>query len=160
LNTDQPLATQGPLSIPTTKLPWTASPIFEVGYRLPDSLGFFAGNYRFVVAEGTETRTIDGMPFDLRTRLNLNQFDLDYGSSPYSPEPRYILVWRFGLRVADAFYDSRASNPALTQQGSNDFVGAGPHARLDLERQLPLVPGLSLFGRLDGAVLVGQIHQR
>src|SRR5262249_19132355 len=148
-----------PLSVPTTKLPWTASPLFELGYRLPDGLGVVAANYRFLVAEGTETRTIDGAAFSLRTRIDINQFDLDIGGGPYSPQPRWNLSWRFGARIADVFYDSRASNAALLQQGSNDFVGAGPHARLDVERQIGLLPGLSLFGRIDGAVIVGQINQ-
>src|SRR5262249_55093255 len=41
-----------------------------------------------------------------------------------------------------------------------NFFGAGPHARLDVERRLDLMPGVALFGRLDGAVLIGQVQQR
>src|SRR5262249_1598328 len=57
-------------------------------------------------------------------------------------------------------FDSRASQDGFTQQASNNFFGAGPHARLDVERRLDLMPGLALFGRLDGAVVIGQVQQR
>src|SRR5262249_49438394 len=43
---------------------------------------------------------------------------------------------------------------------SNDFFGGGAHGRLDIERRIIPLPGLALFGRVDGAVVVGQIQQR
>src|SRR5262249_20831269 len=53
---------------------------------------------------------------------------------------------------------SRAAGLFAEQRTSNNFVGAGPHAGLEVARCLPL-PGLALFGRLDGAVLVGDVTQ-
>ena len=47
----------------------------------------------------------------------------------------------------------------MYQKASSDFFGTGPHARLDLERRVVTIPGLSLFGRLDGAVLIGRVKQ-
>src|SRR5206468_1398191 len=133
LSSDAPLLTGAPLRVPSADLDWTVSPRFEVGYRLPDSAGYFALGYRFLVSEGNDTRTFDGfpgVPFAVRTRLDVNEVDFDYGTSPYSPMPRYDLSWRIGVRLADVFFDSRAAAPFLTQQASNDFFGGGPHARL------------------------------
>src|SRR5262249_13427560 len=62
--------------------------------------------------------------------------------------------------ISDVFFDSRIQNAGLLQQASNDFFGSGPHGRLEIERRIAPLPGLALFGRLDGAVLIGQIKQR
>ncbi len=160
LNSDQPLGSVGSVTVPSASLPWTVSPKFELGYHLPDAQGLFAASYRFLVAEGTATPTIDGAAFNVRTRVNLNTFDLDYGTNPYVFSPRYELSYRIGARVSDIFFDSRVQGDVLTRQASNDFTGAGPHARVDLNRQIGFLPGLGLFGRADGSVLIGQIHQR
>jgi hypothetical protein len=163
LSSDAPLLTGAPLRVPSADLDWTVSPRFEVGHRLPDSAGYFALGYRFLTDEGRTTTAfadLPGVPFAVRTRLALNEVDFDYGTSPYSPLPRYDISWRAGVRFADVFFDSRASTDSLSEQASNDLVGGGPHARLDLERHLAFAPGLSLFGRLDGAVIIGQITQR
>ena len=48
----------------------------------------------------------------------------------------------------------------MRAQTSNDFTGAGPHARLDLSRHARLLPGLALFGRIDGTLAVGRVSQK
>jgi hypothetical protein len=148
------------LHVPTVSLGTTVSPKIEFGYRLPDSAGYFAVSYRFVVAEGDGTQTFDSSPFDTRTRLDLQIFDLDYGTAMYEVAPNYKIGWRIGARLENIFFDSRIRNAVLEQQASNSYLGSGPHFRLDGERKFDIVQGLSLFGRLDGAVLIGQIKQR
>jgi hypothetical protein len=156
---DTPLVSGTTHLVPSTNLSWTVSPTFELGYRLPDSQGLFALNYRFLVSEGTGTQTVGAESFAVRTRLNANIVDIDYGTTPYSPLPRYDISWRLGARVADIFFDSAAVNPLHQLQSSNDYFGAGPHGRFEVERHIIALPGLSLFGRLDGAVLIGQVSQ-
>jgi hypothetical protein len=41
----------GSLRVPTRDLPLTLSPTLEIGYRLPDSCGFFAFSFRFLTDE-------------------------------------------------------------------------------------------------------------
>jgi hypothetical protein len=146
---------------PTTQVGWTAAPRFEVGHYLPNSLGLFALYYRGFVTDGTQNATaLDGTPFALRTRFDLNQAGLDYGSLPYSFAPRWDVAGRIGVAWADVFFDNRAASAAQTLYASNNYNGAGPHARIQLRRHFGLLPGLELFGRGDLFVLVGQIRQR
>jgi hypothetical protein len=159
LNSDATLVLGDNLNVPSAKLAWAAEPVFEVGYRLADSAGYFALNYRFLNSDGTQTLDVNGTPSALRSRVALNSGDLDYGTSPSEVFPRLDLGWRVGVRLADVFYDTRLNNDALSQQISNDFFGAGPHGRMDVHYHINPVPGLSVFGRLDGAVLIGQINQ-
>jgi hypothetical protein len=151
---------------PSVPVGWTAAPRLEFGWSLPNSLGAFALWYRGFVTQGTEQATsLDGVPFSLRTRLDVNQAGLDYGTEPYSFAPRWFLTGRVGVAWADVFFDNQAiSNLAIatphTLYASNNYNGAGPHVRLDLRRRFALVPGLDFFGRGDFTVLVGQITQR
>jgi hypothetical protein len=156
LGNSMPLGFPGrTLDVPDVSLPWTVSPTFEIGYRLPEG-GAFALSYRFLVAEGTGTVE----DASVRTRLNMQVFDLDYVFAPIEIAPRYELTARLGGRLADVFFDSRAVNATTLGQSSNDFFGAGVHGRLELERRIVLVPGLGVFGRVDGSVLIGQGRQR
>jgi hypothetical protein len=160
LTNDQPLPVTGAtLNVPAVSLATTVQPTFEVGYGLGDSAGYFALATSFLYSEGTGTRVLSGVDYAVRTRLNVNWLDLDYGTAAYEFAPRYMLSWRIGARVADVFFDSQATNGVVTAASSNQFIGAGPHARLDLERRIVPVPGLSLFGRLDGVLYVGQVRQ-
>ncbi len=94
---------------PTTQPGWTAAPRFEVGWYLPDSLGLFALNYRGFASSGQQDATsLDGTPFALRTRLDLNQVGFDYGSLPYSFAPHWDISGRVGVALADVFFDNRA----------------------------------------------------
>jgi hypothetical protein len=148
------------LHVPRADLDLTVSPKFEIGYRLPDSSGLFAGSYRFLTSEGTNVQNIGGANFDTKSRVNLQVWNLDYGTTPYEVAPNWKISWRVGASLTDLFFDSRIQNAALLQQASNTYIGSGPHGRLDVERRVSAVPGLSLFGRLDGSVLIGQINQR
>src|SRR5262249_39703865 len=148
------------LRVPSVDLDFVAAPPSEVGYRLADSAGTVSLAYNFLVSQGTGPTSLNGVTFDTRTRVNVNTFDLDYGTVPFEFAPRYTLAWRLGARISDVFFDSRIQNAGLLQQASNDFFGSGPHGRLEIERRIAPLPGLALFGRLDGAVLIGQIKQR
>jgi hypothetical protein len=78
------------------------------------------------------------------------------------------MKWRIGLRAADVFFDSQADElPADAEHHSgifersisNNFWGIGPHAGLELNgRRNPW--GLGWVGRLDTALLFGQVRQR
>src|SRR5262249_43289330 len=76
-------------------------------------------------------------------------------------KPATMQEWRFGVgvRIASVFFDSEAAGDSLQQHTSNNFIGAGPHASLELRQHLDIIPGLSVFTSLDGAVIIGQISQ-
>lgn len=151
-----------PYSVPFQDLSTTISPTFEFGYKLPESQGYFVGTYRFLNSDGTgSVAAVDGSSlFAVKSRLSVNSFGLDYGTVAEEFAPRYTFSWRIGARVDELYFDSRATNGALTYQASNYFLGGGPHARAELERRVVMLPGLSLYGRLDGSVLVGYVQQR
>ena len=148
------------LQVPSVALGLTVSPTFEFGYRLPDSAGFFAGSYRFVSSQGTGTSDFDGAAFATRTRVDLELFDLDYGTTMYEVAPNWNIGWRIGASVQNIFFDSRIQNGSITQQASNNYFGSGAHGRFDVERRIEAVRGLSLFGRIDANVLIGELTQR
>jgi hypothetical protein len=148
------------INIPQSSLDWTVAPRLEVGYRLPDNEGAFLIGYRFLLSSGTSSDYFGANAYDVKSRLTLNQVDLDYQSIRYSPLARYTLQYRLGARIAALYYDSTAQNEFDYQRASNYFAAAGPHAQLDFERQFTAIPELSLLGRIDGAVLFGPIQQR
>ncbi|HEY7312575.1 MAG TPA: hypothetical protein VH643_24640 [Gemmataceae bacterium] len=159
-NVPFPDGRQAQVQPPTTQLGWTGAPLFEFGWTLPNSLGYFAANYRLITDQANQNAPgLDGTEYALRTRLTVNQFNFDYGIVPYAFMPRWDVSGRFGIGLADVFFDNRAQNAFLTQYASNNFLGAGPHIRADVRRHVGLLPGLDLFGRADLTVLVGQIHQ-
>jgi hypothetical protein len=154
--------------VPGAQLGWTVSPRFELGYRLPDGCGEFTLGYRFLTAEGTNPLVGDQIVGQVKSRVNLNEIDFDYGSREFSLAPNWDMKWKLGVRVAGVYYDACASEQTLPdmfaalqiqERTSNNFWGAGPHAGLQLTRQLD-IPGLALYGQLEGATLLGQIHQR
>jgi hypothetical protein len=158
---DAPLPISGSiLQLPAANLNWTAAPWFEAGYRLPESWGYLAASFRFLDSEGSAILPYANLLTAVHTRLGLDMGDLDYGATQYQWAPRWIWDWRVGLRAADVFFDTRAVNGLANQQTTNFFRGLGPHGRLDLYRYLDSVPGLALFGRSDGAVLLGRISQK
>ncbi|MBY0232397.1 MAG: hypothetical protein K2W96_24225 [Gemmataceae bacterium] len=139
----------GPVGVPPAKLDAAVSPTFEIGYKPGGAEGgYFALALRFLDASGGG---------DPRSRLSAMTFDLDYGQLPVEFAPRWTFGWRVGARIADLSFDSR---DGLGQRSRNEFYGGGVHGRADFERRIVPVPGLSLFGRLDGAVVVGHVVQR
>lgn len=156
-----PLAPSGDtLTVPTAALPWTVAPWFEAGWRFRNGLGQVTLGYRFFDTQANAALPFsDFTPSPDRTRFVLNMVDLDYGTAPYSFAPGWWVKWRAGVRYADIFFDSSIQNATAFQQASNSFQGAGPHARTEIDRQLAGVPGLSLYGRVDGSVEVGRVNQ-
>jgi hypothetical protein len=156
------------VSLPSAELDWTVAPRFELGYRLPSGFGAFAFAYRFLTTEGTQgTIGADG-PASLHSRLELNEFDFDYVSREFSLWPLWEMQWRFGGRLTELFFDSRADEgiaQAAAGSGifesrvSNSYVGFGPHWGVELVRRLD-ESGFSLVGRADGALHLGRLRQR
>jgi major outer membrane protein len=142
-------------------LDWTGSPKFDLGYRFADGLGAVELSYRFIVTDGNVLLLgwdLDGSDAPMRSRLDMNLIDLDYVSRDISLARICDLRWRAGVRLASIYFDSQAEGFFIEQQVSNDFFGAGPHVGLDLWRRLGDTQ-LSLFGRVDSSVPIGQIHQ-
>jgi hypothetical protein len=169
VGTNTPLSdgTTDTITVPAADLDWTASPRFELGYRLPENLGEFSLAYRFLLSEGSTNIPADAGttrfpvgPNDLfvKSRLTFNVVDLDYATARFYPSPNWNLKWRVGPRLASIFFDSRQLNDVVFQRASNYFFGAGGHAGLDIERRLGAT-GLALYGRVDGAVVIGRTRQ-
>jgi hypothetical protein len=149
------------VAVPGASLDWTGSPRIAVGYRMENGAGAFTVAFRSLVSQGSSTLpNFDplGAGF-VQSRLNVNIVDLDYSVNPFEVAPFWFLTWSAGARVATAYYDSRVTGLAVQQQISNNYVSGGPHAGIEIARQLDVVPGLALFGRLEGAVLIGEISQ-
>lgn len=155
-----PNGTGAVVSVPESNLGWTGAPTFEIGYHVADGLGDLLLGYRFLVSEGRENMDTGFGAASVKSRLDINQFNLDYATATYSPLPRYDLKFRLGLRLADVYLDSEASTPFESQQASNYFVGAGPGATIDFERRFKELPDLGLYLQVDGAALTGQARQK
>jgi hypothetical protein len=157
------------------RLDWTVSPHFELGYRLPSGFGELDVAYRFLLTEGTgstpagSTASPDAAAA-LTSHLRINLGDLDYASRETSLGPNWGMKWRIGLRTADVFFDSQVDEPfaAAAANGasgffersiSDNFWGIGPHAALELNRRRNPW-GLGWVGRLDGALLFGEVRQK
>jgi hypothetical protein len=154
------LPATAPFQVPQAKLRTAVGFHTEVGYRFPEDEGLVALNYRLLNSDGTGDIFQDGMTFTTRTRVATNVIDLDYGYAPYEFAPRYTVSWRMGARLASIYFDSRGAQGNYVRQASNYYVGSGFHGRMDLERRLAVVPGLSLFSRADGGFLIGFSQQR
>jgi hypothetical protein len=117
------------------------------------------------VTEGNSV--ITGLVTDqtLQERLSLNVIDLDYTAARYSPGPRWDLNWWLGARIAGIYFDNRSGIELApfgelgSQRSSNYICAGGPHVGGAVERQLAIFPEISLFGRLDGGVVIGQVRQ-
>jgi hypothetical protein len=145
---------------PGASLDWTGSPRFEAGYRFADNGGQFSATYRFLTTEGRATLADfgTGTVANLRSRLEFNVLDLSYGSGYFAPGTYSDLQYSLGVRIAQAFFDSRAENLFREVRTSDHFFGAGPLAALEWWRRLDM-PGLAVYSRLEGAVPLGSIHQ-
>jgi hypothetical protein len=148
------------VGLPGASLSWTASPRFELGYRMADGCGEFVLGYRFFGTDGKATIPNYDVLGDgeLRSRLSLNVWDFDYGTRVFSLGSRFDFKWRLGVRLEDVYFDSRAVGQFMEQKVTNRFVGAGPHIGLDMWYHLGF-PGLSLFARTETAVVIGSVRQ-
>jgi hypothetical protein len=147
------------VTVPQASLGWTVSPRIEVGYRLPECLGDLSLSYRFLVTDGSATVAGTDPAEHVRSRVNVNIFDFDYSSARFSPFPHYDMKYTIGIRLASLYFDSRLSDDVFFQRSSNYLFGAGPHLGLEVDRRIALVPGLAIVGKIDGAVVVGQVRQ-
>jgi hypothetical protein len=155
--------------LPDAELDWTAAPRFEIGYRLSSGFGEIALAYRFLVSQGSSQLLGADGPATIKSRLDLNIVDLDYGSREFFTEqcPYCGMKWRFGIRYADVFFDSQMVEPfseaavgsgIVASGAGNNFWGIGPHVGLELTRQFEQT-GFALVGSVDGATLLGRIRQ-
>jgi hypothetical protein len=148
------------VQLPGARLDWVGAPRFELGYRFADDCGAVLVSYRTLSTDGRA----DLLNFDaqgdgfLRSRLDMDVFDFDYATPTFSPARNVDVRARVGVRLADVFFDSQAVGQVLEQRVSNHFIGAGPHAGLDLWYHCA-VPGLALFVRADGALPIGRVRQ-
>jgi hypothetical protein len=155
------------IHVPGAQLDWTAAPSVELGYRLSRGFGEFLFSYKSLVTEGNTDLAPDAGNAHLHSRLNVNQADFDYANY-HDLAPGWDLRWRVGVQLTAAYYDSRSAQPITTDAGmvgvngqrfSNNFVGAGPHAGLEIWRHLEAMPGLSCYLNVEGAAPWGQLHQ-
>jgi hypothetical protein len=156
------------VALPSAGLDWTVFPRIEVGYQLPSGFGAFALSYRFLGTQGNGTATGPDGPAALHSRLSLNDIGLDYIGEETSLWPNWDVKWAVGGRLLFAFTDSRADeSPALAATGSTVFEqkesdyywGLGPHAGLELDRQIADT-GLALVLRGDFSFYLGRQHQK
>jgi hypothetical protein len=146
--------------VPMADLDWTGSPRFEVGYRFDNNGGQFTIAYRFLTTEGRTTLTdVDfGALAGLHSRLDFNVIDFAYGGGLIAAGPYCDVQWRLGVRLTQAFFDTRAEDLFREARTSNHFLGAGPLGAIEWQRRI-YAPGLAVYGRLEGAVPFGSIHQ-
>jgi hypothetical protein len=144
-----------PVFVPGAELDWTGSPRVELGYRLADGAGAFLASYRSLVSEGSGSLPA----FDplggafVKSRLNLNVVDIEYRNGPCEIAPFWELTWDVGARIGALYYDSTATGGFTSQRVTDSFVGAGPRVGVEVARALDVIPGLSLFGRLEGGAM-------
>jgi Legionella pneumophila major outer membrane protein precursor len=155
------------VDLPNRGLDWTVAPRVEVGYNFPSGFGGIALSYRFMGTSGSASVFGPDGPAPLQSRMDLNVIDLDYVSWVYTPNDLWTMRWRVGGRLAYLYYDSvlnqsldtAATGSGIIQQRATDkYYGFGPHASVELTRQLGL-PGLSLLGRIDAGSIFGRINQ-
>jgi hypothetical protein len=150
---------------PSAELGARVMPRLELGYRFGQAAGELLVAYRFVVADGTQSfSSADAPAFGpggaaLRSRLDFQVLDVDYGSYEPSLGPLWDMKWRFGVRGVINYSDNQAVGPLLAQQSTNRFWGIGPHASLDLRRWIGDT-GFALFGRVDSSLPIGRTAQR
>jgi hypothetical protein len=149
------------VQLPAADLDWTGVVRVALGYRLPQAFGEVVLSYRNLTTYGKallDGFDLNGLPGYLKSRLDADVVDLDYGGRPIPLGGCWDVQWHLGARLMSLFFDSQAVASMVEQRASNSFVGAGPHAVLDLRRELPR-QGMALFGRVEGAALWGRVHQ-
>lgn len=149
------------VQLPDADLNWTGAPQLEVGYRFPEAVGELVVSYRLLAAEGRGS--IPG--FDaagdgaLKSRLDAHVLFLDYTSREFSLWPYWDMKAHVGVCVPSIFFDSQAEGATHNERVSSYYFGAGPHLGFDFWGRSP-IPGLGLYGRLNGALTVGKVHQQ
>jgi hypothetical protein len=149
------------VNVPTARLDWTGSPRLDLGYRFPDAFGAVVASYRNITSDGggSVSRFDGGGDATLLTRLNLNVLDLDYHGANLRLGELWDLDWQAGVRLAIIYVDTRATGRIFDDHTSDHFVGAGPHAGLGISRAFAFAPGLSAFGHLEAAGVIGSTSE-
>jgi len=148
------------VTLPTADMDLGGAVLFNLRYKGLGP-GVLSASYRLLASEGNNVLSgIDptGDVF-LRSRLNMNTIDLDYGNHPRELGPAWLLKWDVGARIATVYFDSFATGPLLDLQTTNYFVGAGPHASVALTRKIGDLD-LALYGKVDGSFVFGQVRQQ
>src|SRR5262249_27510524 len=124
-------------------------------FRFGPGYGELACSYRFLVTDGHELfpGSAASGPVGVHSRLNLQTFDLDYARNECCLGPDTHLRWEVGARLNVVFFDTQARGAASFEQARNYFIGAGPHAGLNVTRSLR--QGLGLFTSFDAALVLG-----
>lgn len=145
---------------PQAKLDWAGMPGITLGYHIPENGGAFLARYQLLASQGTDPFIVDGVSTSVTSRLNTNIIDLGYLTNNLVKAPRYDIRAGFGARYNGVYFDSVAGGPnGFFRKVANFYSGAGPTARIDLMRQVALVPGLALSGNLEAGVLIGNMDQ-
>ena len=134
----------------------TLSPLIQLtAFRLEPGYGQIAVTYRLLAADGRDLQPA----FDpagaalaaVRTRLNLQTFDLDYIGDDCHLGWGTVLSWHVGARLEIVFFDTSAQTAVSFEHASNYCFAAGSHAGFTVSREIS--DGFGLFGRFDGALL-------
>lgn len=145
------------ISTGTVPLDWTVMPALAVGYRMPSGLGECSFLVRGFSTSGSSTEG----PAALHSRLNLYVAELNYANDEFFPYPNWKFKPQIGLRYAWTYFDVTMTAPGDSIAGFTDrkntnlSFGIGPHAGLEIGRQIVQVPGLSLIGQMDLCGTVG-----
>jgi Legionella pneumophila major outer membrane protein precursor len=162
-----------PIHLPSAELGGTLSPRFELGYRFGENKGALLVSYRFLTIEGsvTDVDEFSGLPTgSMDSRLDMQTIDFDYATRDFQLGANWEVRGRVGARIGYAYFDSKdnevfvpddPTQPLLFDgiKTSNRFVGAGPHALVELERHIGRHSSLSTFARVEGSLLIGQVKQ-
>jgi hypothetical protein len=134
----------------------TMSPFIQLtAFRLEPGYGQISVSYRLLAADGSDLQPA----FDpagaalaaVRTRLNLQTFDVDYIRDDCHLGWGTVLSWHVGARLEIVFFDTSAQTAVSFEHASNYCFAAGAHAGFTVSRELS--DGFGLFGRFDGALL-------
>jgi hypothetical protein len=144
----------------------TVAPRFELGYRLADGWGDLFLGYRFLNTQGGSDETSSFGAARATGRLVFNVFDFGYAAHEYALGPDWDMRWRTGVRATIFYYDAQltpdspgtAPGSVLNQHEVDYFWGLGPWVAAEVGYKLP-IPGLTILGRLEGALQFGHIDQ-
>jgi hypothetical protein len=156
------------IHVPGASLDWAPAPRFEFGYRLPRGFGEFLASYQFLNTDGQGDLSSDLGVAHLKSHLTQNVLNVDYAITQLLPSTGFLgegwlIGGHVGVQVMGIYYDARSNQRGLDgtltgQRVTNNLVGAGPHAQLDLWRRLPL-PSLAFYGSIEGASIYAHQEQ-
>lgn len=150
------------VQLPAADLGARVMPRIEAAYRFGQGSGELLLSYNFVVGDGTQyyfAPVFAPTGANLRSRLDMEVLDIDYGNYEPSLGPNWDMFWRVGLRGMIFYTDSQATNGISFQQETDRYWGIGPHAVLDLRRWIG-DSGFAMFGRAEVAMPWGRVAQR